>query len=72
MVREALYWHEVAFVCRYGCQDVYRVIGRDPATRPLTARERALFSGSVLRHVQAEFTPREDDNPPPSDRKSVV
>jgi len=48
----------VAFICRYGHQDVYRVLGRDPEKAPLTPLELRLFEIALFDHVQSEFTPR--------------
>jgi hypothetical protein len=45
----------VAFICRYGHQDVHEILDID---RPLTALERALFARALEEHVEAEFSPR--------------
>lgn len=45
-------------MCRYGHQDVYRVLGRDPLKRPLTPLELALYERCVWEAVDREFTPR--------------
>jgi hypothetical protein len=44
----------VAFVCRYGHQDVHQLLGR---TRPLTPFERALFARALQEHWEAEVRP---------------
>jgi len=44
----------IAFVCRYGHQDFYRITGRDPQRQPMTPIELALFQRHVERHVIAE------------------
>lgn len=45
---------EIAFACRYGGQDFFRLTGRDPMKRPLTEAELQLFKRAVLEHVVAE------------------
>lgn len=45
---------EIAFACRYGGQDFYRLTGRDPAKRPMSEAELQLFKRALLEHVQAE------------------
>jgi hypothetical protein len=47
-----------AAICRYAHQDIYRVLGRDPLTEPLTPLELAVFTACVSEHVQAEWKPR--------------
>jgi hypothetical protein len=42
-------------VCRYGHQDVHRLLGRP---RPLTPLERALFARALQEHWEAEVAPR--------------
>lgn len=46
-----------AFICRYGHQDIYRLLGRDPAREPLTTLERMLFAMCVQEHVVEERRP---------------
>lgn len=58
-------WERIAFVCRYGHQDVYRVTGRDPLRNPLTTIEWALFDRHVERQVEAERRPLEEIGLPP-------
>jgi hypothetical protein len=41
-------------VCRYGHQDVHRLLGR---ARPLTPLERALFARALQEHWEAEVQP---------------
>jgi hypothetical protein len=48
-------WLETAFICRYGHQDVHRLLGR-PGT--LTPLERTLFARALLEHWEAEVEPR--------------
>ena len=48
----------VAFICRFGHQDVYRLLGRDPVREPLDALERALFVRALEAHWEAEVEPR--------------
>lgn len=48
---------QIAMICRYGAQDVFRILGRDPATSPLSPREMALFERALVEHCQAEFGP---------------
>ncbi len=49
-------WMEVAVLCRYGHQDVHKVLG---IQRPLTAMERALFVRALQEHFEAEVNPRD-------------
>ena len=37
---------------------MYRVLGRDPAVKPLTELEWEVFYRTTLEHVEAEFNPR--------------
>lgn len=48
---------QVAFICRYGCQDVHKILGVD---RPLYPLERQLFWMALQEHVQAEWKPRDE------------
>lgn len=48
-------WLETAFICRYGHQDVGRLLGRE---RPLSPLERALFARALQQHWEAEVAPR--------------
>lgn len=52
---------QVAFICRYGNQDVHKIRGID---RPLFPLERHLFALALEEHVRAEFSPREDPQAP--------
>lgn len=54
-----MHWRNTAFLCRYGHQDVYRILGRDPVKKPLSPLEIQLFQAALLEHLQSEFTPRE-------------
>ncbi len=45
----------MAFICRYGHQDVHRLLGR---SGPLTPLERALFARALQEHWEAEVQPR--------------
>ncbi len=45
----------MAFICRYGHQDVHRLLGR---TRTLTPLDRALFARALQEHWEAEVQPR--------------
>lgn len=51
-------WRQIAFVCRYGHQDVYRLLGRDPISHPLTELELALYQRCLYDAVTEEFNPR--------------
>ena len=48
-------WVETAFICRYGHQDVHRLLGRSGTLTPL---ERALFARALQDHWEAEVAPR--------------
>lgn len=50
-------WRENALFCRYGNQDLFKLLGRDPLTQPLTAIERALFWDALLELLDREATP---------------
>lgn len=50
---------DTAFICRFGHQDVYRLLGRDPMTAPLTPLERQLFIRALQEHIDVEVNPRE-------------
>lgn len=52
-------WRDVAFLCRFGHQDVYRILGRDPFASPLTSLERGVFVRCVQEHWEAEIKLRE-------------
>lgn len=52
-------WRQLAFLCRYGHQDVFRLLGRDPQRRPLTNLELRLFAEALYEHIESEFSPRE-------------
>jgi hypothetical protein len=54
-----------AFICRFGHQDIYRLLGRDPLRRPLTPLETALFAEALETHWEAEVKPRVDIGLPP-------
>lgn len=56
-----------AFICRYGGQGIYDLLGRDPRTEPLTALEQSVFSGCLLEHVVAERKPFIEMGIPPPD-----
>ncbi len=47
-----------AFACRYGHQDIYRLLGRDPAEQPLTRFEYAVFIKCIEKHWEAEIKAR--------------
>ena len=47
-------------MCRYGHQDVYRLLARDPLRNPLSDLELALFTRALEIHVEAEFEPQVD------------
>src|SRR5439155_19750285 len=51
-------WLDTAYVCRYGHQDVYRVLGRDPFAYPLTPLERQIFIRALQVHIDVEVNPR--------------
>lgn len=57
-------WRAWAFLCRYAHQDIYRLIGRDPMQRPLTALEVAVFRRCIADlwndEVKEAPTPSED------------
>ena len=53
-------WMERAFVCRYGGQDLYRILGRDPVHDPLSALEFRIFGACVEELVIAERRPAEE------------
>ena len=62
----------LAFLCRYGSQDIYRLLGRDPGRRPLTPRERAVLQFCVLELVNAERNGGESSMLPGADPMSQV
>jgi len=55
---------EAAFLGRYGHQDMFRVLGRDPRKRPLTALERAIYCECLREFWEKEIerTPEEPEN----------
>jgi hypothetical protein len=58
----AFRWRQLAWICRMGNQDVYRLLGRDPMTEPLTELELAVF-GAVLQELwEDEIQPRAEAN----------
>ena len=61
-------WHLLAFAATYGNQSVFELLGRDPATEPLSPIELGLLVGSVEALKVAEFTPKESGDyvAPPS------
>ena len=54
----------MAFICRYGHQDVHQILGIE---RPLTPLERALFARALQEHWNAEVTPRKELGLPDED-----
>lgn len=48
----------LAFACRYGHQDVYRMLGRDPARDALSDFELACFCWALQEHWNAEVDPK--------------
>jgi len=50
-----LRWYRLVFLCRYANQDVYRLLGRDPMTHPLSEFELALFEGALVDTLDREF-----------------
>lgn len=44
-------------LCRYGNQDIFRLLGRDPITQPLSSLERALFLDALVELLNREATP---------------
>jgi hypothetical protein len=57
----------VAFICRYGHQDFFRVTGRDPIGHPLTALEAHIFASCLKEHLEVEFSPRQELGLPTND-----
>ena len=55
---------QVAFICRYGHQDVHAILG---IKRALTPLERALFVRALQEHWDAEVRPRAELGLPPSE-----
>jgi hypothetical protein len=45
-------------ICRYGHQDFYRVLGRDPVARPMSAIERAIFAACLAEFWEKEVKER--------------
>jgi len=50
-------WKYRAFVCRYGHQNIYDLLGRDPHTRPLSPVEVAMFAMALEDHLIDERRP---------------
>ncbi len=48
---------EIAFLCRYGNQNVYELLGRDPKLQPLTSREQTILASCIQEHVTVERQP---------------
>ncbi len=48
-------------MCVYGNQDLFRLLGRDPMTSPLSKLERSLFMKAIEKHKQAEFGAKKDE-----------
>lgn len=51
---------QLANICRFGNQDVFRLLGRDPISEPLTSLELALFERALYIIVDAEYSPKDD------------
>ena len=58
-------WSTRAYICRYGNQNIFEIMGRDPKTEPLTLVEMVLFAACIQEHVTAERKPFEDLGLPP-------
>lgn len=58
-------WRDLAFLCRYGHQDIYSLLGRDPLSSPLTPLERAILIRALQEHWEAEIKARGGADPDP-------
>lgn len=47
----------IAFLCRYGHQNYFEVVGRDPIAKPMSPIERHVLAACLQEHVEAEFKP---------------
>jgi len=54
---------ERAWICRFGNQDVYRIMGRDPVREPMTALERSVFAACLYEIVSEEYAPPKKEAP---------
>ena len=52
-----------ARICRFGNQDIYRLLGRDPVGSPLTTYEMALFERALYEVVSKEYSAGEPEFP---------
>ncbi len=55
---------ELAWICRYGHQDVFRILGRSAETSPLSKLESAVFAACLLEHFVAEMKAKSGDPTP--------
>lgn len=45
----------LASICRFGNQDIFRLLGRDPYTQPLSPLEEVLFHRAIIEIVKREY-----------------